>query len=372
MPKLLVASGILHPESGGPATYLKGILPALQALGWDARVISYGDSSVSDYSYPVTRIARRAFPLRLMSYAFSARELLDWADVCYLHSIDLPLWGGRSAPRVMKIVGDQAWERCMRKGWISSDMSIDDFQTYRGDWRVRWQQASRRRQVLAMDAVIVPSEYLRRMVNGWGVANDKIHVIYNALQEWERPAASRAEIRTKLGWDDRPTLLTVARLQPWKGIDHLLAALAELPEVRLVVVGDGPDLPRLRSLARQMGERVQFTGNLAPGAVSRLMVAADALALYSAYEGLSHTLLESLQLGTPVLASDRGGNPEVIRHGVNGLLAPHVDIAALREGIAQLLTRRDEYAANASVGMERFSFDNMVDQTSFLLKRAIE
>ena len=368
MPNLLVASGIFHPESGGPATYLNDILPALQASGWDARVISYGDSSRSDYPYPVTRIARRAYPLRLVRYALSAQKLLNWADICYLHSIDLPLWSGRSVPRVLKIVGDQAWERCVRRDWIPPDMTVDAFQTYRGDWRVRWQQASRTRQVTDMDAVVVPSQYLQRMVSGWGVAQSKIHVIYNALPALERPPAGRAEIRSELGWHDRPTLLTVARLQPWKGVDHLLAALTELPEIRLVVVGDGPDLPRLKALAERLGERVQFTGNLGRDAVSRLMVAADGLVLYSAYEGLSHTLLESLQLGTPVLASDRGGNPEVVRHGVNGLLAPHVDIAALREAIKQLLTRRDEFAANAGIGIRRFDFENMVDQTTVLLK----
>ena len=372
MPNLLAASGIFHPESGGPATYLHSILPALQERGWNARVISFGDSSRSDYPYPVTRIARRAYPLRQMHYALAARKLLAWADVCYLHSIDLPLWSGARVPRLLKVVGDQAWERCQRKGWIPPDMSIDDFQTIEGDWRVRWQRASRTRQVAAMDAVIVPSEYLRRMVSGWGVPSSKIHVIYNALPGLTRPTESRADIRAQLGWNQRPTLLTVARLQTWKGIDHLLAALCDLPEIRLVIVGDGPDLPRLKALAAPLGVRVEFTGKLARDAVSRLMVAADGLVLYSAYEGLSHTLLESLQLGTPVLASDRGGNPELVRHGVNGLLAPHVDVSALREAIKELLERRDELAANANMDMARFGFENMVEQTKNLLESMIE
>ena len=74
MPNLLVASGIFHPESGGPATYLKQILPHLQSLDWDVRVLSYGDSERSDYPYPVTRIRRRAFPLRLARYAFGRAQ----------------------------------------------------------------------------------------------------------------------------------------------------------------------------------------------------------------------------------------------------------------------------------------------------------
>ena len=368
MPNLFVASGIFHPESGGPATYLQEILPALQSLGWDTRVLSYGDSTASDYAYPVTRVARQVYPLRLAKYGLLARKNLAWGDIVYAQTIDLPLWGGRHIPRVIKIVGDQAWERCIRRGWIEPNLNVDDFQRVKGDWRVRWQRDSRSRQVAAMDAVVVPSDYLKRMVVGWGVDAARVHVIHNALSRQPAPIESRAEVRADLGWDDRPTLLTVARLHPWKGIDHLITAMRAMPEARLIVVGDGPDFGRLQKLAQPLGGRVRFAGYLPRRDILRLMVAADALVLYSAYEGLSHTLLESLQLGTPVLASDKGGNPELVRHGVNGLLLPYADIAALREGIRQLLDHRDELAANTGIGMERFTFRSMVRQTDALLK----
>ena len=368
MPNLFVASGIFHPESGGPATYLQAILPALQGRGWSLRVLSYGDSRRSDYSYPVVRAARRVYPLRLARYGLAARQNLAWADVVYLQSTDLPLWGRAQAPRVIKIVGDPAWERCIRRGWIAPDVSIDDFQTMKEDWRVRWQSGSRSRQAAAMDAVVVPSRYLKRMALGWGIDAGKVHVIYNALRQPPVAAKPRAQIRADLGWDDRPTLLTVARLHPWKGIDYLIAALKSMPEARLIVVGDGPDLGRLQRLAQALGDRVRWMGHRPRADVHRLMAAADGLVLYSGYEGLSHTLLESLQLGTPVLASDKGGNPELVQHGVNGLLVPYADVEALRQGIRQLLDRRDELAAHAQTGLERFDFQTMVQQTDALLR----
>lgn len=368
MPNLFVATGIFHPESGGPATYLREILPAMQRRGWNLRVLSYGDSRLSDDPYPVVRVARQVYPLRLARYGLAAQRNLAWADVIYLQSTDLPLWRRRQAPRVIKIVGDQAWERCIRRGWIAPDLNVDDFQTVQGDWRARWQSDSRSRQAAAMDAVIVPSHYLKRMVMGWGVDAAKVHVIHNALREQPAFAESRAEVRADLGWDGRPTLLAAARLHPWKGIDHLMAAMAAMPDLRLVVVGDGPDLGRLQGLAQALGERVRFMGRLPRRGVLRLMYAADALVLYSGYEGLSHTLLESLRLGTPVLASDKGGNPELVRHGVNGLLVPYVDIEALGQGIQRLLDHRDEFAANTQIGLERFAFGTMVEQTDSLLK----
>lgn len=368
MAKLLVASGIFHPEPGGPSTYLRALLPALQEMGWQIRVLTYGDSQPQPYPYPVTRIARNSYARRRLSYGLAARKQLAWADLVFAQTIDLPLWGGGRTPGAIKIVGDQAWERCVRKSWIEREMTVDDFQRRQGDARVRWQKHSRSRQVAAMDAVIVPSQYLKRMVTSWGVEAAKVHVIYNALPPAPRPALPRAQLRAELGFGERPTLLTVARLQPWKGVDHLIEAISDMPEVRLVIVGAGPDRHRLQELARPLGKRVQFTGQLARENVQRYMVAADGLALYSGYEGLSHTLLESLQLGTPVLASAIGGNAEIVRHGVNGILAPHVDIDALRRGIKELIEGRDDYAAGGRTGLERFSFERMAQDTDRLLR----
>ncbi len=323
--------------------------------------MTYGDSQLSDYPYAVTRIPRQAYPLRLSKYGLASRELLSWADLTYIHTIDLPLWGSRHAPRIIKIVGDQAWERCIRKGWIPPDMNIDDFQTYEGNWQVRWQKQSRSKQVKAMDGVIVPSQYLKSVVMGWGIEESKIHVVYNALPEQSNNGNQAEELPIKI--DKHPTLLTVARLHPWKGIDHLITALQSIPDVQLIVAGDGPDMPRLQSLAKPLAERITFLGQIPHEQVLQLMRAVDGVALYSGYEGLSHTLLESLQVGTPILASDKGGNPEVVQHDVNGLLVPYVDISALKQSIEKFLLHHERYKKNTHIGLDRFTLEAMVTQT---------
>src|SRR5689334_4705769 len=179
-PRLFVAAGIFHPESGGPATYLYEILPELQKLGWQPRVVTYGAGNTSAYPYPLTRIPRRLLPIRLAHYGLAAFPLLRWADLVYVHTLDLPLIGGK-AKRVVKMVGDQAWERAIRKGWIPASEDIDTFQTKDYGGVVTAQKIARARQMQAMDGVIVPSQYLKRMVVGWGVDEAKIHVVYNAL-----------------------------------------------------------------------------------------------------------------------------------------------------------------------------------------------
>ena len=165
--RLLIASGIFHPESGGPATYLYELLPALQERGWELRAISYGDAPTGDYPYPLRRIPRRAFPLRQINYARAAAPLARWADLIYMHTLGLPVIGG-NARRLIKIVGDQAWERSIRQGWIPASTDINRFQNQDFGALVDLQKWIRSREVRHAYRVIVPSEYLRRMVEGWG------------------------------------------------------------------------------------------------------------------------------------------------------------------------------------------------------------
>ncbi len=365
MPRLFIATGIFHPEPGGPATYLHELLPALQARGWEVRLLTYGGGPTDGYPYSVTRIPRRALPLRLADYARAARPLLRWADLAYIHTLGLPLLGS-GGPRVFKIVGDQAWERAVRRGWIPPTTDVDAFQTARGGPLVTLQQAARSREVRGADGVIVPSEYLKRLVIGWGVEPAHVQVIYNALPAGGAgPSLTQAEARRRLGLEaDAPIVFTAARLTPWKGVDHLIAAARRVPDVRLLVAGDGDSLPHLQRLAA--GEpRVALLGRLAREQVALYMRAADYFALYSGYEGLSHALLESLRAGTPVIASDKGGNPEVVAHGVNGLLVPYVDVDALTAALVEAFRPgvRAALAANAGRGMARFAFDTMVEQT---------
>ena len=427
--KLFIASGIFHPEPGGPATYLHELLPALLERGWDIRALTYSDAPPSGgwarTAYPVTRIERESLPVRTLRYAAAARPLLAWADVVYLHTLGLPLWGSRRAPRIVKIVGDLAWERAIRKGWIAPTEDIDLFQTRRYGLPVMLDKAARARDARSMDAVIVPSEYLKRMVVGWGVDAARVHVIYNALpdsnsphplspplqggEEGQTPSAVplppqiAAEVRKSDALSPSPlgrgvgvraahaegvsaTILTAGRVLPWKGVDRLIEALALANarglRVGLRVAGDGTELARLQALAERLcvTDQVEFLGRVGRAELAALMRAADYVALYSGYEGLSHTLLESLREGTPVIASDKGGNPEVVQHGVNGLLVPYYPdqpeqaARALADALETACRpgMREGLAAGTSLGMERFSFARMVEATAEVLARAAE
>jgi glycosyltransferase involved in cell wall biosynthesis len=110
-----------------------------------------------------------------------------------------------------------------------------------------------------------------------------------------------------------------------------------------------------RQLARELGleQRAHFLGNVPYEHIPDHICAADVFVLNSEYEGLSHTLLEVSALGTPIVASRIGGNPEVVEHEHNGLLVPLRDDEALRAAIARLLDDPELARRFVAAGQER-------------------
>jgi glycosyltransferase involved in cell wall biosynthesis len=135
------------------------------------------------------------------------------------------------------------------------------------------------------------------------------------------------------------TVLAVAHFIPEKGIDHLLRALAAVPPVtaRLLLVGDGPEEPRLRRLTDELGlaDRVQFGG--LRDDVAALLRGADVFVHPATWqEAFGWTIAEAMASGCAVIASSVGGIPELIEHDRSGLLVPPADPPALAQAIRRL------------------------------------
>ena len=157
--------------------------------------------------------------------------------------------------------------------------------------------------------------------------------------------------------------MTIARLVPWKGIDRLIEIFPHLNSgTRLIIVGDGPDISRLEDLvyALSVDKRVIFTGRIPLNKISLYLKAADVFVLPSSYEGLPHTILEAMLVGTPVVATDIGGISELIEDGKDGLLFAPRDLSGLEESISKIL--KDKPAAlhlveNAKGKARQFNVD---------------
>ena len=273
-------------------------------------------------------------------------------------------------PVALKIVGDNAWEYAIRTG-LTHD-GIDEFQRMSYPPKLRAVRALVHGYARLVTCLIVPSEYLKGIVRGWGVPKARVRVIRNALTTTVATPEEKEEARR---WAcetlhvAEPLVVTSARLYPWKNLDFLIRLVPDFPaHARLVIVGGGPEHQRLEQEIARLGlqERVHITGNVSHADVQRYLRAADVFVLNTRYEGLSHVMLEAMAAGTPVVASRVGGNPEVIDDGRNGLLVPLDDGPAIVGAIGHLLDNPDE--ATCLVDAARrdvvgFSWQELVNTT---------
>ncbi len=370
--RILVASGILTPEIGGPASYLDQVLPELFKRGHDLTVVSFGDNDPAGRClYPVHRVPRRHWLARHWDYYRTVDRLWRGHDLAFIHSLGLPL-PSRLRPRLGRVGGDPVWERAVNRGWVAPYVDVERFQGNCRHPLVRLNKFLYHRETRHLDRIIVPCQFYKRLAISWGVDPAKIAVILNAVRAAPIPQETKSALRCKLGLPDAGLLLTVARLTPYKGINYLIRAVSRLNSIHLLIVGEGPMLRELVELTHSLGisERVHFLGCMPRDQLPGVYRAVDYTVVYAGGEGLSHALLESLSVGTPVIASDKGGNPEVVFHGENGWLAPYPDEDGLLGIIekAFLPGEQSRCAANSSLGLERFSWEGMVRETVRLVE----
>jgi len=162
-------------------------------------------------------------------------------------------------------------------------------------------------------ALVTVAQSLKEKAIALGVAPDKITVLRNGVDLDRFRPLDRTIIRARLGLTG-PVWLAVGHLIERKGVHIVLAALAEVPDVTLLVAGDGPEGGTLGRLASRLGvtERVRFLGAIVHDELCNYYNAADAMVLASSREGMPNVVLESLACGTSVVATAVNGTPELI------------------------------------------------------------
>ena len=187
-------------------------------------------------------------------------------------------------------------------------------------------------------AVVTVSRALKEHLVKLGVAGTKVRVLRNGIN-LELFAGNPDHAGSRPGQHGQVRLLSVGNLIPLKGHDLVIRSLAELPSAELTIVGHGPEEQRLKSLAQEMGlgERVKFVSGVPHQQMPALYQAADVLVLASEREGWPSVLLESMACGTPVVASNVWGMPEVVGAQAAGRLMPERTPAAVAATIAALL-----------------------------------
>ena len=354
--KILIATGIYPPDIGGPATWSSYFAEEFTRRGNEVTVLTYSDAlPAGKDAWKVHRVLRSSGSgIRHLRYFMKVLSLMRRADITILGdtiSAGVPVWTASfiaRRPYVLKIGGDWVWEQSFQR-WSVKEF-LDDFLAKRYPAKIeffRWLQLQVARRARA---VLVPSHYLKSVATRWGVPPENIFVIYNNIN-MPHVLLSKEEAKDKLNVPkDALLLLALGRSVGWKGFQMLRDLAPEFPQA-VFKIGE---IPR--------GERDMW------------FAAADIFLLNTAYEGFSHQLLEAMALGLPIIATNAGGNGEILEDGKNGLVAAYNDKNAWQSAITRLLGNpefRALLSEHAGKTASRFLNMDTIGETSKVLEEII-
>ncbi len=181
-----------------------------------------------------------------------------------------------------------------------------------------------------------------------------VRIVHNPMEVHKKV---RNELKKTLGIPaTAPVLMFVGRVTESKGVQRIVRLLPSLPETHLIVVGRGDFVEQIKALATALnvGKRVHFAGFVENDTVGRYYSVADIVLMVGTfYESLGRMLLEACSYGIPVIATNSGGNPDVIEHGKNGFLVSAQDDTELLERVKEILGDKKHARAMGRAGQEK-------------------
>ncbi len=367
--RILITTGIFPPDIGGPATQIERLASDLTREGFNTEVLTYGTPEKKTRPFGLFNVSRR-WPngLRQLLFGCKVFYLSRKADIIYTTDLYSVGYSSMLAAKfwkrkfVARFAGDSAWETAFNRGLIKDDILV--FQTKKYDSFIERLKERRAKILKSADAVVAVSNFMKSLAEKIGAYSNKIFVIYNAIDffesvpQWEEP--------------DKPILVFSGRLTPWKGVDMILRVVAELknrhPNIIFKIIGDGSETEKLKNLAEKLslGKNVDFIGKISESETHEIFAHSTIFVLNTIYEGLSHAILNAMNVGISVIATPVGGNPEVVQNGYNGLLAPYNDENAWLSAIDSLLSdksMREKFSQNGKKTLEKFRWDELIQKT---------
>jgi glycosyltransferase involved in cell wall biosynthesis len=248
-------------------------------------------------------------------------------------------------------------------------------------------RVSRRWSLQSVDRVLAPSEdTLSRAAKEQRLLVGKGRKLAWSLgPEFDHPAVPYVRSLPPQGFPRGRVILTVGRWEAseaYKGADHLIAALPALlqsfSDVHFVAVGEGSDLPRLQSLAREspVSDHIHFLPFIAHDELPNAYDHCQLFAMPSRGEGFGLVFIEAMARGKPVIGGAQGGTPEIIDDGINGFLVPYGDVALLANRLECLLAndalRREMGAQALAKARREFTFARFSSELAAILRELLD
>lgn len=364
---ICIATPLYAPEIGGPATHVALLEQELPSRGFALRIVKFSDV--------------RKLPKFVRHIAYFFAVLREARGASFIYALD-PVSVGlpaalaakvRGLPFILRVGGDYAWEQGAQRFGVTQ--TLDEFVTRtQKSLGVRILQRIQSFVARRAQVVIAPSRYLGTIIQTWGVPQSRIRVVYSQPElPTEHLSRSDARARLHLSENER-VLFTAGRLVPWKGFAGLVAAAAKTEtRPKVFIAGSGPYFAELTHEVETLGmkDSVTFLGRISHEEIYTWLSAADAFALNTKYEGLSHQVLEAFAVGTPVITTSVGGNTELIENEKEGLLVAVDDVSALARAIDRVLTDTsfaESLVRGARASLARFNPHTAADALAAIFK----
>ena len=322
---------------GGSERHLLTLLPALAERGVDVRFLGLDDPSrAPDPFYEALAVPyeRLAAPRDVdPALALRVRRAVRSADLVHTHLVHADVYGALGARRL-----------------VSTKHNDDPFRA--GAFRfVERALAHRASRVIAITQALA-----RFQIERVGLPADKVEVIHYGLDDLPQAWGANPPDPVPPG---ARVLLCVCRLEPQKGVDVAIQALADIPDAHLVVLGEGPQRAELERLAN---DRVHLLGRVPD--VAAWLRRADVLVHPARWEGFGLALLEAMLASLPVVATRVSSIPEIVVDGETGLLVPPDDASALAAAVNRVLADPAPYGERGRARAQaEFSVAEMTDRT---------
>ncbi len=364
---------VYKPHVSGITNYIALNKRALEQAGHQVYVFTFGDL---DYEDDEERIIRSpGFPLLDTGYYLSlryspeARNLINSMDLVHVHH---PFLSGSLALRYCRPRGIPIVFTNHTRYDLYAQVYLPVLPEVFGETALEAYLPSFCR---ACDLVIAPSPGMRNVLTRFGV-NTSIDVIPNGvdLKPFTNPPKIEDAERLRLQKDE-VILIYTGRLSPEKNLIFLLRAFngaaKAFANVKLLLVGDGPERDNLRDRVGHMGiqDRVIFTGMVPYHSLPGYLALADAFVTASVTEVHPLSVIEAMAVGLPVLGIQSPGVGDTVEDGKTGFIVPEEDLAAFTALMARLITQADERRAlgeKASEAAKKYSIERT---TEILLER---
>ncbi len=361
--KILIATPLYAPQIGGPATYVKILEKMLP------------ENNISVVVIPFNKVSR--WPRLIKHILFGFYVYREGKKVDIIYALDPISVGIPSAIAsyllnkrfFVRIAGDYAWEQGVQRFKVKDHLDV--FSKKNDEYLVPVLLLKKLQKIVAKYAekVIVPSKYFKGIIENWGVNSNSIKVIYSVAEDI--PFQGRkADLRRMLQFDGK-IVASAGRLVPWKGFEALIEITPRLikrySSFKFLIAGDGPGMKKLSKMvrSRKLDDYIALTGNLERDVLFKYVRVADVFVLNTNYEGLSHQLLEVMSIGTPIITTNVGGNPELIDDDKNGLLVQFNNKDELYKSIISVLddkSKSERLVRNAKNKLEKFNTENMIKE----------